>query len=69
MKEFKQTGWIIYNPKHTVSGTKMICMETFASTKKRAIDSFCNGSVSDWKFWKEKFNFKVVKCEQTIKIL
>jgi hypothetical protein len=40
--------------------------ETFSTYRKNAIKKFIDGSCNTWKYWKEKYNFRVVKSKQTI---
>lgn len=68
MEELKTTttGWVIINIGHPRTGNKYIVASTFSRTRTGAIKEFCSESGTYWKYWKEKFNFRVVRAEQTI---
>lgn len=59
-------GWIIINIGHPVSGSSYIVESTFSLTRKGSIKKFIEGLGSPWRFWKEKYNFRAAKCEQTV---
>lgn len=62
----EQNGWVVINIGHPRTGTKYIVGETFSTYRKNAIKKFIDGSCNTWKYWKEKYNFRVVKSKQTI---
>lgn len=59
-------GWVVVNIGHPSSGTKYICASTFDYTRKAAIKSFVEGSGNSWRYWRDKYNFRVVRAKSTI---
>lgn len=61
-------GWVIINQGHPRTGNEFIVTETFSQTRKKAIGKFIEGSGSDWRYWRRKWNFRAVRSTQTVSI-
>ena len=59
-------GWVISNENHPIGITKFLITASFASTRKKSIKLFCEGSGGNWNYWYRKYNFRCVKAESTI---
>lgn len=66
--EFTEKGWIVLSENHPNSNETFIDNTSFDIYKRDSIRKFLHESGADWKYWRTKFNFKCVKCTQTIKI-
>lgn len=62
----KQTGWVVINIGHPRTGGKYIVASTFSRTRREAISNFTNGTNEGWRYWKQKYNFRVVKASQVV---
>lgn len=59
-------GWVVVNPKHPNTGKEMLVDSSFARTRTEAINKFIEGSSKDWKFWRNKWNYRVIKAKISI---
>lgn len=64
-----ELGWVIINIGHPRTGKSYIVSETFSATKTKAIKEFVSGKGQTWRFWREKYKFRVVRSRQTISAL
>ncbi len=64
--KLKNEGWVVVNIGHPRTGSKYIVPGTFERTRSGYIKSFVAGSGDAWKFWKKKYNFRVVKAKQCV---
>lgn len=63
-----QYGWIVINIGHPRTGNRYIVGETFSATRTKAIKNFICGSGNHWRYWRKKYNFRVVRANQTISV-
>ena len=56
----------VINIGHPRNGNKYIVNDSFSYTRKDAVKKFIDGSGCSWRYWKDKYNFKVVKAESII---
>lgn len=61
-----QKGWVVVNIGHPRTGNSYIVAETFSATRTNAIKQFINGSDATWRYWRDKWNFRVVRSKQTV---
>lgn len=59
-------GWVVINPKHPSTGREMQIDSSFSKTRKESIKLFIQDSEADWKYWRNKYNYRVVKAKITI---
>lgn len=59
-------GWVVINIGHPSTGTKYMVSSTFATTRAASIKLFISGYGESWKYWKAKYNFRVVRSTQCI---
>ena len=59
-------GWVVINQKHPNTGYEMVVDSSFARSRSQAIKNFISGSSADWKYWREKWNYRVIKAKSTI---
>ena len=64
--KLENEGWVVVNIGHPRTGGKYIVSGTFERTRSGSIKLFVAGSGNDWKYWKKKFNFRVVKAKQCV---
>lgn len=64
----ERKGWVVINIGHPSSGKKYIVNSTFSETRAEAIAEFTEGSGSNWRYWRERYNFRVVKSTQAISV-
>lgn len=62
-------GWVVINSKHPTTGKEVVSDFSFARTRKGAINQFVEGSSASWKYWRAKWNFRVIKAKCTIETL
>lgn len=62
----RKQGWVVINTGHPRTGKSYVVSDTFSYLRMDAIKRFCDGSGSDWKYWREKFNFRCVRATQRI---
>lgn len=67
--EESEKGYVIVNYNHPNNPKPTMFSFSFRRLKRQCIKDFCDGSGSDWKYWRTKFNFQCVKVESTIKTL
>jgi hypothetical protein len=68
MKKSINKGWVIINTGHPRTGNKYIVSGTFSRKRTDSISLFIKGSGSNFRYWKEKFNFKCVRAESIIEL-
>lgn len=61
-----RNGWVIINIGHPRTGNEFIVNDTFAFTRRAAVKNFVAGSGGTWLYWRNKFNYRVVRANQTI---
>jgi len=64
--EQSETGWIIVNENHPNTKSKFLITSSFASTRKRSIQLFVEGSGADWRYWYRKYNFRCKRATSNI---
>lgn len=62
-------GWAIINIGHPKTGTASVFSGSFRYTRRECVADFISGSGQTWKYWRNKFNFRCVKAEETLKTL
>lgn len=67
--EDKIQGWVIINIGFPKSGKKYIVSDYFNHSKRICINEFAKGSAAGWRYWRNKFNYRCVRAEQTIKTI
>lgn len=60
-----RNGWVIINIGHPVTGKSYVCEGTFSYQRKTAIKDFISNSSKSWRYWRNIYNFRVVRCTQT----
>lgn len=66
--EITQNGWVVINIGHPISRISFIVSETFSKTRNKAIKEFVGDSANNWRHWREKYNYRVVRAKQTISV-
>ncbi len=59
-------GWVVQNTDHPNTSFDFMNDNTFAYTKKEAIEKFIEGSGKPWKHWHDKLNYRCVRATMTI---
>ncbi len=64
--QITQNGWVVINIGHPRTGNSYIVGETFSATRTGAVKHFVSGSGNTWRYWRKKYNFRVVRSKQTV---
>lgn len=63
-----ESGWVIVNIGHPVTGKKYILSNSFRWTKTLCIKEFIKYSKYSWRYWYCKYNFRAKRATKTIEI-
>ncbi len=67
--ESKQTGYVIINSDLPTDDERRIVIDSFRYSEEDAKTAFIHETGLPWKYFHDKWNFRCVKAEVTIKIL